>query len=403
MSEPGPPLIRLPFVARTGAFADITAALDGARHARGSLVLITGEPGIGKTRLAEEVANHAEGFRVIWTWCTPAGVGGAMRPWSALVRSLAAADAGAARTVQQSPYLAALATAEVHPDARHADPETARWRLALDLVDMLVASAASQPTLVVIDDLHEGDPSSLQLLAELAPALRSMPVVVLATARDGERDWSSSAQVWGALNRLGHTIRLGPFEEADIASLLAQALGTKAPAEAVRTIASRTQGSPLLVCEVVRSRPHLDDLDAVVPASVRAIVAARLAGLTELTRTVVSAAAVLGTRFRLDVLAEAAEVPLAELGTVVGEAHAVGLFGNAEPGEGRFRHDLIRDASYEALPVEQRMHWHARAGAVLAVFAQRGRDIEAAQVADHLFRGGPECVHKAVEIRRPGC
>ena len=315
-----------------------------------------------------------------------------------LVRSVAAADAGAARAVQQSPHLAELVTAGTHPDARHADPETARWRLSLDLVGVLAASAASQPTLVVIDDLHEADPSSLQLLTELAPSLRSMAVVVLATARDSERDWSSSAQVWGVLNRLGHPIRLGPFGKADIASLLAQALGMQAPAEAVRTIAARTQGNPLLVCEVVRSRPDLGDLDAVVPASVRAIVAARLAGSTELTRTVVSAAAVLGTRFRLDVLAEVAEVPLAELGAVVGEAHAVGLFGNAEPGEGRFRHDLIRDAGYDALPVEQRMRWHARAGAVLAVFAQRGRDIEPAQVADHLFRGGLECGHEAVEF-----
>jgi hypothetical protein len=319
-----------------------------------------------------------------------------LRPWSSLARELAAADAGAARAVQQSPHLAELITAGVH--GKHADPETARWRLSLDLAGMLATSAASQPVLLVIDDLQEADPSSLQLLTELAPSLRSMAVVVLGTARDGERDWSSSTLVWGTLNRLGHTIRLAPFKEADIASLAAHALGTRPPDEAVRTIAARTQGNPLLVCEVVRSRPDLGDLDAVVPTSVRAIVAARLAGLTDLTRRVVSAAAVLGTRFRLDVLAEVAGVPLGELGAAVGEAHAVGLFGEAEPGEGRFRHDLVRDADYDALAAEQRMRWHARAGAVLAVFVQRGRDIEPAQAADHLFRGGPGCARKAVEF-----
>jgi hypothetical protein len=257
-----------------------------------------------------------------------------LRPWSSLARELAAADAGAARAVQQSPHLAELITAGVH--GKHADPETARWRLSLDLAGMLATSAASQPVLLVIDDLQEADPSSLQLLTELAPSLRSMAVVVLGTARDGERDWSSSTLVWGTLNRLGHTIRLAPFKEADIASLAAHALGTRPPDEAVRTIAARTQGNPLLVCEVVRSRPDLGDLDAVVPTSVRAIVAARLAGLTDLTRRVVSAAAVLGTRFRLDVLAEVAGVPLGELGAAVGEAHAVGLFGEAEPGRGPF-------------------------------------------------------------------
>lgn len=391
-------MMRLPFIARGGAIANLAAALDGARRSRGGLVLITGEPGTGKTRLAEEVVARADGFRVIWTWCTPAGAGGALRPWSSLVRELAAADASMARAVQQSPHLAGLVTAAANSDTTHADPETARWRLSLDLAGMLATSAASQPMLVVIDDLHEADPSSLQLLAELAPSLRSMAMIVLATAREGERDWSSSAQVWGALNRLGHIVPLGPFEDADIASLLAQALGTQPPTGAVRTIAARTQGNPLLVCEVVRSRPDLDDLDAVVPASVRAIVSARLAGLTDLTRRVASAAAVLGTRFRLDVLAEVAELPLAELGAAVGEAHAVGLFGDAEPGEGRFRHDLIRDAGYDALPVAQRMRWHARAGAVLTGFAQRGRDIEPAQVADHLFRGGPGYLHEAVDF-----
>ncbi len=396
VEDRAPPMMRLPFVARGDALADLAALLDGARCSRGSLVLITGEPGVGKTRLAEEVTTRAEKFRVIWTWCTPAGAGGALRPWSSIARELAAADAGAARSVQQSPHLAELVTAGMHPDATHADPETARWGLSLDLAGMLATSAASHPVLVVIDDLQEADPSSLQLLTELAPSLRSMAVVVLVTARDGERDWSSSAQVWGALNRLGHTIRLGPFGEADIASLAAHALGTRPPEEAVRAIAARTQGNPLLVCEVVASRPDLDDLDAVVPASVRAIVAARLAGLTDLTRRVVSAAAVLGSRFRLDVLAEMAGVPLGELGTAVGEAHAVGLFGDAQPGEGRFRHDLVRDAGYDTLPVDQRMRWHARAGAVLTGFVQRGRDIEPAQAADHLFRGGPGYVQQAV-------
>ncbi|HJT02638.1 MAG TPA: AAA family ATPase, partial [Pseudonocardiaceae bacterium] len=384
---------RLPFVARAGVIADIGAALDAARHARGGLWLVTGEAGIGKSRLAEEVAQRAEGFRVVWTWCTAAG---ALRPWSRVVRVLAGADTAAAQAVQQSPYLAELLAEGERPAPPHGDRETARWRLSLDLADLLAAT--SQPLLLVIDDLHEGDPSSLQLLVELAPSLRTMATVVLATARDGEHEWIGRRQVWGALNRLGETVRLRPFQEADIAALLSQTWGAAAPAGAVHIIAARTLGHPLLVCELIESQSDLADVSHAVPASIRAVVGARIDVLTESARRVLPTAAVLGTRFRLDVLAEVAEVSLSELGAAVSEAHAAGLFGDAEPGEGRFRHDLIRDAVYEALTVDQRALLHHRAGTVLAVFAHRGRDVEAAQVADHLLRAGLGSASDAAEF-----
>jgi predicted ATPase len=254
--------------------ADIGSAFNAARHGRGGLWLVTGEAGIGKSRLAEEAAQHAEGFRVVWTWCTP---GGALRPWSQVVRVLAAVDGAAARAVQRSAYLAEL-VAQL-PARPHADPETARWRLSLDLADLLAAT--SQPTLVVIDDLHEADPSSLQLLAELAPSLRGTATVALATARDSERDWIGRRRVWGELNRLGETVRLGPFQEADIAALLSQTLGAPPPAETVHTIAARTRGHPLLVCELIESQAELGDVSRFVPASIRAMVGARVDGLAE--------------------------------------------------------------------------------------------------------------------------
>jgi hypothetical protein len=384
---------RLPFVARAGAMAELSAALDAAHHAHGRLLVVTGEAGIGKSRLAEEAAQRADGFRVVWTWCTAAG---ALRPWSRVVRVLAGADAAAARAVQQSPYLAELVAEGERPVPPHGDPETARWRLSLDLAGLL--AAASQPLLVVIDDLHDADPSSLQLLVELAPSLRTTSTLVLATARDGEHDWISRREVWGALNRLAETVRLRPFQEADIAALLSQTWGAAAPTKAVHIIAARTLGHPLLVCELIESQPELADVSQAVPASIRAMVGARVDGLTESARRALPTAAVLGTRFRLDVLAEVAEVSLSELGTAVSEAHAAGLFGDAEPGEGCFRHDLIRDAVYEALTVDQRTLLHHRAGTVLAVFAHRGRDVEAAQVADHLLRAGPGSACDAAEF-----
>lgn len=387
-----------PFVARAGVVTYAGAALDAARRSRGILLVVTGEPGVGKSRLAEEVAARAEDFRVVWTWCTPAG---ALGPWSRVVRALAGTDAGAAQTVRQSPYLSELVAAGQRPDAPPDDLKTSRWRLSVDLADLFAACAASQPLLVVIDDVHDADPSSLQLLVELAPALRAMAAVVLVTARDEECDWRGRGEMWATLNRLGESLRLRPFGETDIAALLSQTLGTPPSAEAARTIAERTRGNPLLVCELVGSLPDsgsLSDLDRVMPVSVRTMVGARLANLTDLSRRVLSTAAVLGTRFRLDVVAEVTEISLAEFGAAMSEVRAAGLVDDAEPGEGQFRHDLIRDAIYDALPINERMRVHGRAGAVLAVFAQRGRDVEAAEVAHHLLRTGPGSAHEAAEF-----
>jgi hypothetical protein len=170
-----------PLVARAGALAEVDSVLAAARAGRGALVAVTGEPGIGKTQLAEAAADRAEGFEVIWTWCPSAAGGAALRPWSRVVRTLAAGHAAAARLVAGSPFLAALAGPARDPGGDAADPEGARSQLSFDLAEVI--AAAARPVLVVIDDTHQADASSLWLLADLAPALRAMPAVVLVTAQ----------------------------------------------------------------------------------------------------------------------------------------------------------------------------------------------------------------------------
>jgi AAA ATPase domain len=197
--------VLIPLVARAGVLAEVGSVLTAARAGRGALLTVTGEPGIGKTRLAEEAAGHADGFEVIWTWCPAASGGAALRPWSRVIRVLAGGHTAVARLIADSPFLAALADPARSGDGR--DPEGARSQLSFDLAEVFAVAAAKRPVLVVIDDAHQADVSSLRLLTGLAPALRTMPAAVLVTARDGDRDWRGRLDMRTELLRSGDVPR----------------------------------------------------------------------------------------------------------------------------------------------------------------------------------------------------
>src|SRR6516225_8369511 len=118
----------LPLVGRNAALADIHAALADARASHGGLVLITGEAGIGKTRLAAEVFNQAQGFITVWSWCVSDPADNSFRPWLQVVRDLAAADADVARVLATSPQLVRLISHEVPAGDPLGTDDTVRWQ-----------------------------------------------------------------------------------------------------------------------------------------------------------------------------------------------------------------------------------------------------------------------------------
>ena len=398
--------VLIPLVARAGVLAEVGSVLTAARAGRGALLTVTGEPGIGKTRLAEEAAGQADGFEVIWTWCPAAAGGAALRPWSRVVRVLAGGHTTVARLIADSPFLAALADPARSGDGR--DPEGARSQLSFDLAEVFAAAAAKRPVLVVIDDAHQADVSSLRLLAELAPALRTMPAAVLVTARDGDRDWHGRLDMRTALLRSGDVISLQPLAEDDVAAVVAGVTGAPAGPDLVGVIAERSAGNPFLVTELARqlAGPSIKQgaepaaARAIVPDSVRALAGARVGELTGTARAVVLAASVLGTRFRRDVLAALAGLEPGELAGALAAGRDTGLLQLADPGEDRFRHDLVRDAIYDSIPADAREDLHTRAGRVLASLAGRGRDVDDAEVAYHLARAGPAAAGPAAEYAR---
>jgi hypothetical protein len=394
--------VLIPLVARAGVLAEAGSVLTAARGGRGALLTITGEPGIGKTRLAEEAAAQADGFEVIWTWCPAAAGGAALRPWSRVVRVLAGGHTAVARLIADSPFLAALADPARSGDAR--DPEGARSQLSFDLAEVFAVAAAKRPVLVVIDDAHHADVSSVRLLTELAPALRTMPAAVLVTARDGDRDWHGRLDMRTALLRSGDVISLQPLAEGDVAAVVAGVTGAPAGPDLVGVIAERSAGNPFLATELARQLAGRNAepaaARAIVPDSVRALAGARVGELTGTARDVVLAASVLGTRFRRDVLAGLAGLEPGELAGALAAGRDTGLLQLAEPGEDRFRHDLVRDAIYDSIPADVREDLHTRAGGVLASLAGRGRDVDDAEVAYHLARAGTAVAGPAAEYAR---
>jgi hypothetical protein len=359
-------------VGREQALAELDAVLHEAAQGRGRLVLVTGEAGIGKTRLAEELVRRAAGFEHHWAWCRTDQSMGSLRTWSTVLRALTATVPAVAELAAEAPMLQSL-VAGTGSGAVH--PEAARGALAQDVAAALRA-AGSMPRLVVLDDAHDAEASTLRLLLDLSPELRTLPVVVVATARD--TGWTGREELRAELLRQATRVALTTLGADDVRRLV--------PGADDRLIA-RTGGNPLLVTELARSGGQ-------VPTSLRSLVTARLSTADAATQDVLAAAAVLGPRFRLDVLAETADVPLGELGEHLLEDLVV----ITSPGEAQFTHELLRDAVYEAQPHADRLQWHARAGHVLDQLMARGRMVAAAEVATHLLLAGP--AHAALAVER---
>jgi hypothetical protein len=400
---------RLPLVGRDDVLADVDSFLDAARGGHGALVLVTGEAGIGKTRLAEEAARRAADFTVAWSWCAPEPTAASFTPWVQVVRELSTAHPEVARAVAESPQLRELVwrtaapggALEVAAHSRLAAPEAARAVLFDSVADLVRAAAKPRPLLVVLDDLHDAQESSLWLLAHLAPMLRSMSAVVMATAREGEHAWHGRSAVRAAILRQSSSLALAPLGAADVTQLVAELSDTPLSLDLVEQVIARTSGNPLLVAELVRfvrARPSggVRLVRSGVPDSVRALAAERMLGCGPECKQLLKAASVLGGRFELEVLADVAEVELGSIRHHLGEAELNGLVALTEPAAGRFVHALIRDGVYEALPPAERSTLHTRAALALARLSERGRAIDPAEVAHHFLQAGPSVAARAV-------
>jgi DNA-binding CsgD family transcriptional regulator len=393
--------VEVPIVGRAHELAQLRAALVAAAAGDGRLMLLGGEPGIGKTRLASAIAGMAGEYDV------PVASGYAIDdpgmpplwPWRRLGRTVSGL-AGVLSGVP-GPAAAAGAAGAVAPAA--ADSAAARFGMFAEACQALADAAADRGLLAILEDLQWADRTSLLLLRHLVLELPHTRLLVVATFR--ETAGSALAELLPGLLRADgtRTVRLTGLSRPDLAQWLRQ-LGTGGDAqELADRLLARTGGNPLFVRLLVERGAAGIDHGLSESRGLRQLVLARLSGLDDPARELLDAASVLGERIDLPVLAEVSGHSAARVGDLLDQAVAHGvLLSSPDTARLSFAHALVRDAVYDELAPSRRMGLHERAARALE---RSPGGAAAGQIAGHWRRsGGPDwaarCVRWASEAAR---
>jgi predicted ATPase/DNA-binding CsgD family transcriptional regulator len=358
-----------------------------ARAGHGRLVVLAGPPGIGKTRLAEELAEgaHESGQRVLWGRAVQEEGAPPLWPWRRILGAVGGDGAGVTGKSSGG-------------SARFDDPAGARFRAAAAAADALTAAADAGDLLVVLEDMHWADHASLFLLREVAAGLSGSRLLLLVTCRDTAGDtWRT---LLGDLARLpgAQVLRPAPLGRGAVKDMLCAGGVTVDPGLA-DLVHARSEGNPLYVvtlAQLLAARPGIAaDADAVAQiaggsAEVSHLVSSLLRYLDDGCRGLLAAASVLGTGFSAP-LAATVRGTSQEVTGALAAAEAGGLltWQPGQPGSWQFSHALIRDGIYASLGEEQRSALHARAAAALEPLARYAPE-RGGEVAAHLLRAAPD-------------
>lgn len=379
-----------PFVGRQAERTELRQAVTDARDGAGTVVLVCGEAGVGKTRLGDELAADA-GVRAVHGGAV-AGAPVPYGPVAAALRALRRACPDRVDPGPLRPHLAILLP-ELGTPAAHTDPAT----LAEAVRAVLAAPAADAPLLVVLDDLQWSDAATLELIAALARPIAELPVLLLALHRtDGLGRDHPLRRMRDELRRSGAAseLALGPLDEPQTAALLAGTLGAPPSPALAGLVWERTRGVPffahelalaLKACGRLRDGPTGLELDAgadaaavPLPDAVRDAALLTVAALDDDARAAAEVAAVLGRDLDPGLLAQLAGP------SAVDALLEAGLLVAPASGRVRFRHALVRDALYADVPWLRRRELHRR-----AAIALEHDDAAPAAVAEH-WRGAGE-------------
>ena len=391
-------------IGREHELAELSAALDDLQGGLGGLFLVTGDAGIGKTRLLEAVAGAAEptDTTVLWGRCWEGGGAPAYWPWTQILRAALryrgpSASPSCPAAVMR--YVSELVPELTQGDERAGAPSGtdlpgARAALFDAVASVLRIQSAERPLVLAVEDLHAADEASLRLLQFAARQLRSSPILILGTYRAAEvRSSPTLQQLLTAIGHHGRIITLTGLDEAGVEELLERTTkGVRLVADAYRVHAT-TEGNPFFVQEVARllladrqlTRDGGGSRRVPVPEEVHDLIRRRLRPLPAEAHDALQLASVLGREFEVGVLSLVADRAPDELLDILEVGAGLAVVQNGDLGRWRFSHALLREGLYDELEPRHRATLHRRAGEAIEECA--GDDVagRASQLAYHFF------------------
>jgi class 3 adenylate cyclase len=418
-------------VGREAELAALCRRVDAALAGEGATVLLAGEPGIGKTRLATEAALYAglRGFRVLTGRCEEEGAA-PYRPFiEAVLEYLHGADD--AQVAQAMPPVVACELVRIVPQITSrvkeipevpALPPAAAQMALVEAVFQFFAhiTAEETPLLLFLDDLHWADEGTLALLHALARRAKSLRLVIVGTYRDVELDTRHPLErTLSAMNRerLYERLSLRRLSETAVAQMVAALLDEPSPLTPSSFIAAlhhETEGNPFFIEEVLKhlveegaiyregGRWHVKPLEEFsVPQSIKVTIGRRLERLGEESRETLTLAAVIGQQFTFDVLLKASALDEDRLLDMIEECLGGRLVVEQRMGREevyRFQHAQIRAVLYDAVSLRRKVRLHERVGAALEELFAANQDEHLDELAYHFSQAhAAPSVEKAVE------
>jgi tetratricopeptide (TPR) repeat protein len=409
---------RTAFVGRESEGSAIRAVIDRARAGNGSIIMLWDGPGVGKTRLAMEMAEYASGvgFRCSFGRNYERDEPFPYLPFAEIIEAnLAQApslEAYRRRIADNAAELAQIAPSlrRIFPDIPQPlelPPAQKRRYLFQSFSEALARVARTRPQLLVLEDLHWADESTLALLMHLANRVAQLPIVIVGTYRSGYSDDNPAlVRTLEELIRMGvRPLKLGGLSKDAVALMLRGLSEREAPESLLSLIFEESQGYPFFVEEVYRHLVEegkvfdeagqfrkdieIDEID--VPDNVRLIISRRLARLNEDEKRTLTAAAVIGRSFSFRLLTEVSRIDFDELFTVFEKAQQMGIIVASSEGPEKpfaFTHELMRQTLLAGISAVRKQQLHAAvAGAIELVYPGAVNE-RPGEIADHLIKAG---------------
>ena len=416
------------FVGRDRELAQMDLVWTRVTGAERQLILLAGEPGIGKTRLASEFARvrSASAATVLVGRCDEE----ALVPYQPFVEALSwyvrvcperdlraqlAAIGGGAELGPLIPEV--LRRVPDLPTQPAMNPEGQRYRLFEAVAGLLAQAAMVRPMMLMFDDLHWADKPTLLLLRHVVRASSAAPLCIVGTYRENELTRTHPlAEMLSDLRREPAVTRLSlrGLEEAQVKGLIDALVGQDAPPRLTQLMAGSTEGNPFFIGEMLR---HLTETGALtafhtgsaggksaaalgLPEGVKEVIGRRLSRLSEACNRTLSLAAVLGREFDIEILEALGDLPEDRLLDAIDEGVQAQLIAEAAVRAGRFSfvHALIRETLYGELTTTRRVRLHRRVGEAIERLAQGRSDPPLADLAYHFVQAASaDVADKAID------